>query len=147
VGHRGGFGHAETFHDNGPGLGLEFLDHCHGKRCRSGKASLDGREIGLVNIRVIQHADVHGGYHGRKRGLEFTDGLQQLRRLGFGHQDISPSFEDGKVHGGGEAEDMKKGKCPQHNFIAVEGGKPCTNLLNLFAEIAMGQHDSFRFAG
>ena len=92
---------------------------------------------------MIQYSDIHGGYQWHEGWFKFLNGLYQLFRLGLWNKNISPPQINGQIHCGGQAKHMKKGKCSQHNFIAVEGGKPCANLLNLFAQIAMGKHNAF----
>jgi hypothetical protein len=66
---------------------------------------------------------------------------------GLGTRDVAPSFEDGQVHRGGEAEDMEKGQGTQHDFIAAEAREPSGNLLDLLAQVAVGEHDSLGDAG
>jgi hypothetical protein len=42
---------------------------------------------------------------------------------------------------------MEEGQGAQHDFIAAEGGEPGGDMLDLLAQVAVGQHDTFGYPG
>ncbi len=141
VGDGGGFGHPEPLDDDRTGLGFEITDDLDGQRRTSGKAALDAGQVGLVDFGMPQHTDVHRRHQRCERRAKLADGLQQRLGLRFGNENVAPPHEDGKIHGHRKAEDVKEGQRPEHDLFApVEFGKPGPHVLNLPAEVAVGQH-------
>ena len=96
---------------------------------------------------MIEYPNVHGGDQWGKCRFEFPNGLEQSLRLGLRDEDITPSQINGQIHCGGETKYVEKRQRAQHDFVAVERGEPCADLLNLFAQVAVGEHNTFGNTG
>ncbi|OPY93201.1 MAG: hypothetical protein A4E73_00360 [Syntrophaceae bacterium PtaU1.Bin231] len=143
VRHRRRLRHAEPLDDRRPRDLLEIVDHLHRQRRASGEGALDAAHVGFFEFGVIQHADVHGGHERRKGRAELGDRLEERFRLRLGDQDLRPSHEDREIHGNGKPEDVEIGKRAQHDLGRVgKGREPRLELLDLFAEVPVRQHDA-----
>ncbi len=144
MGHRAGLAEAEALGDRRPGTCPEFVDHLDRQRDTAREAALDAGEIEAVDPGVAEDADIHGRHHRDETRPELVQGVDQLVRLGLGDQDVAPAQVEGVVHAGGEAHDMEERQRPRHHLVvfASEGREPGVDLLQLTADIAVGEHGS-----
>ena len=76
VGHRRRLRHPEALDDDRPRRLLEVMDYLDGQRRASGEGALDAAHVRLLQIRMVQHPDVHGGDQRCKGGTVQADRLQ-----------------------------------------------------------------------
>ena len=148
MGHRRCLRHPEPLDDDRPGGLFEIMDHLDRQRRAPGEGPLDAAHVRLFQIRVVQHPDIHGRNQRRKGGTVEPDRLEQRLGLGTGNQALRKPHVNRVIHRGGQAEDVKVGQRPEHDLRSgFEFREPRLDLLDLLAQVCVGEHDPLGDAG